>query len=46
MPSAADLDEPAGLIDRVIGGGLGGSDFSNSALAESQSIHPRAGRPD
>ena len=27
MPSAADLDEPAGLIDRVIGGGLGGIGF-------------------
>ena len=27
MPSAADLDEPAGFVDRIIGGDVGGIDF-------------------
>lgn len=33
MPSAADLDEPAGFIDRVIGGDIGGIDI-DAVIAE------------
>ena len=33
MPSAADLDEPAGFIDRIIGGDVGGID-SDALIAE------------
>ena len=33
MPSAADLDEPAGFIDRIIGGAVGGIDF-DALIAE------------
>lgn len=33
LPSAADLDEPAGFIDRVIGGDVGGIDI-DAAIAE------------
>ena len=33
MPSAADLDEPAGFVDRIIGGDVGGIDF-DALIAE------------
>jgi putative hydrolase len=33
LPSSADLDEPAGFIDRVIGGDVGGIDI-DAAIAE------------
>jgi hypothetical protein len=35
LPSAADLDEPAGFIDRVIGGDVSGIDI-DAAIAEFQ----------
>ena len=42
MPSAADLDEPAGFIDRVIGGDVSGIDF-DSAIAEFEKSDPPEG---
>ena len=42
MPSAADLDEPAGFIDRIIGGDVGGIDF-DSAIAEFDKSDPPEG---
>ena len=33
LPSAADLDEPAGFVDRIIGGDVGGIDF-DALIAE------------
>ena len=33
MPSAADLDEPAGFVDRIIGGDVGWIDF-DALIAE------------
>jgi hypothetical protein len=33
LPSSADLDEPAGFIDRVIGGDVGGIDI-DAVIAE------------
>lgn len=42
MPSAADLDEPAGFIDRIIGGDIGGIDFY-SAIAEFDKSDPPEG---
>jgi hypothetical protein len=35
LPSSADLDEPAGFIDRVLGGDTSGLDI-DSAIAEFQ----------
>jgi hypothetical protein len=35
LPSTADLDEPAGFIDRVIGGDVSGIDI-DAAIAEFQ----------
>jgi hypothetical protein len=35
MPSSADLDEPAGFIDRIIGGDVGSIDV-DSLIAEIQ----------
>ena len=42
MPSAADLDEPASFIDRVIGGDVSGIDF-DSAIAEFEKSDPPEG---
>jgi putative hydrolase len=42
MPSSDDLDEPAGFIDRVIGGDVSGIDF-DSAIAEFEKSDPPEG---
>ena len=43
---AADLDEPAGFIDRIIGGDVSGIDFDTAIAEFEKSDPPRAGRPD
>ena len=48
LPGSADLDEPAGFIDRIIGGDTSGVDI-DAALAEfekSDSEDPDAGPVD
>ena len=42
MPSGEDLDEPAGFIDRVVGGDVSGIDF-DSAIAEFEKSDPPEG---
>jgi hypothetical protein len=44
LPSAADLDEPAGFIDRVIGGDVSGIDI-DAAIAEFQRDMDKDARP-
>jgi putative hydrolase len=45
LPSAADLDEPAGFIDRVIGGDISGIDI-DAAIAEFQKFSEEDRRED
>ena len=42
MPTAADLDEPAGFTDRIIGGDVSGLDF-DTAIAEFEKSDPPEG---
>jgi hypothetical protein len=39
MPTAADLDEPAGFIDRIIGGDVSSADV-DELIAEFQKDNP------
>ena len=45
MPTAADLDEPAGFIDRIIGGDVSSVDV-DALIAEFQKDNPDGGDSD